>query len=145
MAGDASMDALLAQRQRLSARIRDHREERDVLLGIIKNLDEQLVRDECLLDDVDSALGRETQLRLEQSDVRLRGRRLEEVAMRVLADEKGADAEVHYRDWFELLRARGYWIGGKEPLNTFLAQINRSSDVERVGKRSGRYRLVRAA
>jgi hypothetical protein len=46
-----------------------------------------------------------------------------------------------YRDWYELLRSRGLVVSGKEPVNTFLAQINRSASVERVGRRTGRYRV----
>jgi hypothetical protein len=65
-----------------------------------------------------------------------------------LSEERGSDVEVvevHYREWFELLRSRGHLIAGKEPINTFLAQINRSTKVERVGRRTGRYRIARVA
>jgi hypothetical protein len=60
----------------------------------------------------------------------------------VLSEERGSGIEVHYREWFDLLRARGHLVGGKEPLNTFLAQINRSDAIEKVGRRSGRYKLA---
>ena len=62
--------------------------------------------------------------------------------MAVLAEERGPGAEVHYREWFELLRSRGHLVAGKEPVNTFLTQINRSDAVIRVGRRSGRYKLA---
>ncbi len=94
---------------------------------------------------IDSVLGRSPQLRLEEADLRLRGRRLEEVAIAVLADQRGPEAEVHYRDWFELLRSNGHLVAGKHPLNTFLTQINRSAAIEKVGRRTGRYRLSLAA
>ena len=81
-------------------------------------------------------------MRLEDANLRLRGRRLEEVALAVLAEERGAGIEVHYREWFDLLRERGHLVAGKAPINTFLAQINRSRSVEPVGNRSGRYRLA---
>jgi hypothetical protein len=87
-------------------------------------------------------LGREPQLRLDEAHLRLRGRRLEEVALKVLTEERGPEAEVHYREWFELLRQKGFLVAGKEPVNTFLAQINRSGAIEKVGHRSGRYRLA---
>ena len=145
MPGDASVDALLAQRRRLSSRIEEHLEEREALMVIIAGINDQLARDEHMLVEVESLLGLDTQLRLEQSDLRLRGRRFEEVATQVLAEEIGKGAEVHYRDWFALLRERGYLIGGKEPINTFLAQIGRSRAVESVGRRTGRYRLAKAA
>jgi hypothetical protein len=70
---------------------------------------------------------------------------LEQVAIDVLEAELGAGAEVHYREWFELLRSRGHLVAGKEPLNTFLSQINRSDAVERVGRRTGIYRLASLA
>lgn len=145
MQGDASFDVLIDRRARLSVRIEAHLEEREALLAMVAGIDEQLSRDEHMLGEVESLLGTDTQLRLEQADLRLRGRRLEEVATRILEEEVGQEAEVHYRDWFALLRARGYLVGGKEPINTFLAQINRSSAIEAIGRRSGRYRLARVA
>jgi hypothetical protein len=145
MQGDASFDVLVDRRARLSVRIEAHLEEREALLAMVAGIDEQLARDEHMLGEVESLLGTDTQLRLEQADLRLRGRRLEEVATRILEEEVGQEAEVHYRDWFALLRARGYLVGGKEPINTFLAQINRSSAIEAIGRRSGRYRLARVA
>jgi hypothetical protein len=47
----------------------------------------------------------------------------------------------HDRDWYALLCAAGYRAHGKEPLASFLAQINRAERVEPLGGRSGRYRL----
>ena len=46
---------------------------------------------------------------------------MEPVALRVLAEERGIEVEVHYEEWFELLRSRGYLVSGKGPLDTFLA------------------------
>jgi hypothetical protein len=109
---------------------------------IVGALQERLMEDEHLLDELDGVLGTAAQLRIESLDARLHGRRLEEVAIEVLRDTRGTGVEVHYRDWFELLRARGHRVRGKDPLGTFLAQINRSTAVERVGRRTGRYRLV---
>jgi hypothetical protein len=142
MASDVTMDALLAERQILLGRVEQQREQLESLQAIVSNLSDHLTQDERLLNDIDSVLGRVPQLCLEDSNLRLRGRRLEEVALRVLADERGPQAEVHYREWFELLRSKGHFVAGKEPLNTFLAQINRSPAVERIGRRTGRYKLV---
>lgn len=116
-----------------------------MLRVVVESLADQLSRDEYMLRDIDSALGRHPQLCLEEASLRLRGHNLERVALKVLEEERGMDAEVHYKEWFELLRARGYLVGGKEPVNTFLAQIGRSNAVESVGRRTGRYRLLRAA
>ena len=138
---DPGLDALLDQRRRLWARVEADREQLEQLRSIVADVAERLAHDERILEEIDSVLGRNPQLRLEEADLRLRGRRLEEVAVQILAADRGAGAEIHYREWYELLRSRGHLVAGKEPLNTFLAQINRSEAVERVGRRSGRYRL----
>jgi hypothetical protein len=142
MAETGSMDALLGQRKLLLARLEQEREQLQQLRGIVAALEEQTANDERMLNEIDSVLGRIPQMRLDDANIRLRGRRLEEVALEVLAEERGPGAEVHYREWFDLLRERGHLIAGKEPLNTFLAQINRSDAVERVGRRTGRYKLA---
>lgn len=139
------MEALLEERKRLIGRIQQQGEQLDAMQKIVRNLAEQLAQDERTLSDIDAVLGKEPQMRLEDGDLLLRGRRLEEVALRVLAEQRGEGVEVHYQEWFELLRSQGYLIAGKEPLNTFLTQINRSDSVERIGSRTGRYRVIRGA
>lgn len=139
------MEALLEQRQQLLGRIQQQSEQLEAMQRIVHDLGERLAQDERTLRDIDSVLGKAPQLRLEEGDLLLRGRRLEEVALRVLAEERGSEAEVHYQEWFELLREHGHLVAGKEPLNTFLTQINRSEAVERVGRRTGRYRVVQGA
>jgi hypothetical protein len=136
------MQALLEERQGLVGRIEQEQEQLERLRSIVADLADRLARDEYTLKEIDSVLGREPQLCLEDANLRLRGRRLEEIALKVLQEERGPGVEVHYREWFELLRGRGHLIAGKEPLNTFLAQINRSDAVERVGRRTGRYKLA---
>jgi hypothetical protein len=139
------MDALVGERKTLVARIEQEREQLGRMQSIVASLEERLAHDERMLGEIDSVLGRAPQLRLEDADVRLRGRRLEEVAIAVLADERGNGAEIHYREWFELIRSNGHLVAGKDPLNTFLTQINRSTSIEKVGRRTGRYRLSVAA
>jgi hypothetical protein len=139
------MDALVGERRTLIARIEQEREQLGRMQSIVSNLEERLAHDERMLGEIDSVLGRAPQLRLEDADLRLRGRRLEEVAIAVLTDERGPGVEVHYREWFELLRSSGHLVAGKNPLNTFLTQINRSRSIEKVGRRTGRYRLSAAA
>lgn len=133
------------ERRRLLSRIEQEREQLESLRAITATATERLAHDERMLSEINSVLGKNPQLRLDEADLRLRGRRLEDVALRILREERGNTTEVHYREWFELLRARGHLIAGKDPLNTFLTQINRSSAVERVGRRSGLYRLADAA
>lgn len=139
------MDTLLDEGKLLLARIERDREQLERIRSIALGLEAHLQRDERLLEEINSALGRSAQLKLDDADIRLRGRRLEGIAVQVLERKLGADAEVHYRDWFELLRDEGHLVAGKDPVNTFLSQINRSDAVEKVGRRSGRYRLNRAA
>jgi hypothetical protein len=64
---------------------------------------------------------------------------------RVLWRNFRAGDVVHYRQWFDLVVADGHRIGGKNPTATFLTQVARVQSVERVGRRSGLYRLVAAA
>jgi hypothetical protein len=61
----------------------------------------------------------------------LRGARIRETAVRVLAAHSELGAPVHYRDWFNLLTAQGFLPTGKDPLATFLTQISRSPVVRR--------------
>lgn len=70
----------------------------------------------------------------------LRGARIRETAVRVLAAHAQPDAPVHYRDWFELVTAQGFMPTGKDPLATFLTQVSRSPVVQRTTS-SGMYVL----
>jgi hypothetical protein len=72
----------------------------------------------------------------------LRGERLRAVAAEVLWRHFAAGDVVHYKQWFELVVADGYRIGGKNPTATFLTQVARVESVERLGRRSGLYKLV---
>ncbi len=145
MPEQSSLSEMLArERCALVDRIRGQREQIDRLTALAERLDEQARRDEHLLHELESALGLSDQLCLEDLDARLRGRRLQEVAVEVLAEQFGAGREIHYRDWYALLRESGYRVGGRDPLATFLAQVNRAPNVERIGRRTGRYRLQAA-
>ena len=61
----------------------------------------------------------------------LRGARIRETAVRILAARGRPDSPVHYRDWHELFVAQGFAAAGKDPLATFLTQIGRSPVVKR--------------
>src|SRR4051794_27744272 len=114
----------------LAQRIAMQREQLDRFRQISDRLEEHLARDGHLLAELDGILGTSAQLRLEALDERLRGQRLEEVAIEILRTERGPNSVVHYREWFDLLRDKGHSVSGKNPLGTFLAQINRSPAVE---------------
>ncbi|MBN8866279.1 MAG: hypothetical protein J0H98_01875 [Solirubrobacterales bacterium] len=142
----SSIDVLEEERRMIEQRIDQDAKRLAAIEVVVRSLREQLERDRRTLREIDSVLGRLPQLDLRDLDIRLRGQHLEEVALKVLAEKLGDEVEVHYRDWFALLEGQGLLVAGKEPLNTFLAQINRSPHVERIGKRTGRYRVtVKAA
>jgi hypothetical protein len=84
----------------------------------------------------------EDQLSIVQLSDQLRGERLREVATNVLWRHHRAGDIVHYKQWFDLVVADGYHIGGKNPAATFLTQVARVESVERVGRRSGLYKLI---
>lgn len=70
----------------------------------------------------------------------LRGARIREAAVRVLADSPRRTEAVHYREWYELFLAHGFVPAGANPLATFLVQLGRSPAVRRTTQ-SGVYQL----
>lgn len=73
----------------------------------------------------------------------LRGRSIVEHAI-TAAGEHGR-TELHYTEWYELLRRDGYIVAGEKPLDTFLVALTRHPRVESAGARSGVYRIVEVA
>jgi hypothetical protein len=125
----------------LKNRVTEARQRADKLRALADHLDEQASRDEHALCELEGALGIAAQLQIEQLDRELGGRRLQEIAVAVLAREIKPGQAVHYRDWYALLRAAGYRARGKDPLASFLAQVSRAERIEPIGARSGLYRL----
>jgi hypothetical protein len=70
----------------------------------------------------------------------LRGPAIRRVAIEVLRARADRPQALHYRDWFDALRAAGYAVAGKDPLAVFLTQLSRSPVVRR-GTQSGIYEL----
>jgi hypothetical protein len=137
--------SLRSEFELLSKRVVQQQEQAERLRQLADQVEEQTGRDEHLLAEMASALGLSAQLRIDDLSARLRGQRLREVAVEVLETQWGADRDIHYREWFDLVQAEGYKIGGKDPLATFLSQVHRADEVEGMGHRSGRYRLVRSS
>jgi len=133
--------ALLSEAVALTRRIEAQADQAERLRLLADRIDEQTQRERALLEQLESALGRAVQLSIDDLDGRLRGQRLLDVAITLLEEQRGRGQEIHYRDWFQLLQSHGHRVGGKDPLGTFLAQINRAEAVESIGKRTGRYRL----
>lgn len=71
--------------------------------------------------------------------------RLREVALDVLRERFAGADPIHYRVWFDALVESGYRVSGRDPLASFLTQVSRIERVEKVGNRSGLYRLRVAA
>lgn len=128
----------------LLVRVEQQREQADRLRALADQLEERTQRDEHLLEELAGALGIASQLRIEELSPRLRGQRLQEVALEVLQTNWGAHREIHYRAWYDLVVEQGHKVGGKDPVATFLAQIHRAPGVESVGRRTGRYKLATA-
>lgn len=126
----------------LLAQVVEQRERADRLRLLADQMQANAERDEHLLGELEALLGKDPQLRLEELDHRLRGQRLREVAIEVLKREVGPGRLIHYKQWYELLVASGYRVRGRDPVATFLAQVHRAEGIERVGHRSGRYRLI---
>jgi RecB family endonuclease NucS len=112
---------------------------------MLEQLEVELSSKQRLLREIEELTDRRPQLRLERLDRQLKGRRLQEVAVEVLRQRAGVDAIIHYREWFGWLRAEGYEVSGRDPLNTFLTSVGRAHGVERVGQRTGLYRLAPSA
>lgn len=142
--GEDLASSLRGEFELLAQRVRQQREQTERLRVLADHVEERTARDEHLLEEMAGVLGLSAQLRLEDLSPRLRGQRLQEVAVEVLRTSWGAEREIHYREWFDLLRSEGHKVGGKDPLATFLAQVHRAPQVESLGGRSGRFRLVDA-
>jgi hypothetical protein len=87
----------------------------------------------------------EDQLSITALTEELRGERLREIAADVLWRHFKLGDVVHYKEWLALVVAEGHRIGGKNSAATFLTQVARETTVERVGRRTGLYKLVTAA
>lgn len=135
---DAALDD---ERRALRDSIREARERADRHRALVDALEASVARDEYALAEIEELLELRPQLRIEHLDDRLRGQRLRAVAVELLACERGFGEPVHYRQWFALLRKAGHEVAGKDPLASFLAQVSRAPEVERVGERTGIYRL----
>lgn len=95
--------------------------------------------------EIGELLGVEDQLSIATLHNDLRGERLRQVAADVLWRHFTEGDVVHYKQWYDLVVAEGHQIGGKNPAATFLTQVARVETVERVGRRSGLYKLRVAA
>jgi hypothetical protein len=133
--------ALQTERGRLIASVDQLRRRVAVHRQVLDELEAQFAREESLLREIEELSDHRPQLRLERLDRQLHGRRLQEVSVEILRQERGPGEVIHYREWFSLVRSRGFEVGGKDPLQTFLTGVGRAEGIERLGGRSGLYRL----
>jgi hypothetical protein len=138
---EAFADALRDEYKTIIERVSECRERADLLRRLADQADDLAIRQERYLREIEGLLGIGPQLRFETISRALRGQRLREVAVEVLSSHLVPGEEIHYREWYELLVAAGHHVGGKDPVASFLAQVTRADEVERVAPRSGRYRL----
>jgi hypothetical protein len=124
----------------LGQRVKELRQRADELREQADELDVEAKGHERLVRELEDVLGIAAQIRLDLPQGQLGGRHLREVAIDVLRQHE-LDEPVHYTEWYELVRAAGHRIAGKDPVATFLAQISRDPNVERIGRKTGRYRL----
>jgi hypothetical protein len=139
---DLSMTkALRREYEQMLVRLARGRERAQRLRELAEQATDQVMADERLVRSLAEVLGVSPQATIHDLGGALRGQRLREVAVEVLKRHVQPGDEVHYREWFELLRSEDVVVAGRDPLATFLAQVSRSDAVEAVGGRSGRYRL----
>lgn len=147
-AAAAERERIARELARLRARERELQAELATLDGARTELERQLDVLDQFSGDPDAAppvadrprLRAVTEAQTASVGTPLRGAQIREIAVRVLADAAPPGAPVHYRDWFQLLAARGFTPAGKDPLATFLTQIGRSPLVQRSTS-SGIYAL----
>jgi hypothetical protein len=132
------------ERAQVAARVHDLRRQSEAFHTLVAEIDADLTQQERTLRHMDELLGLAPQLALEANHEELRGQRLREIAVELLRQRCGAEAEIHYLDWLALLEAEGIRVGGKSRTATFLTQIRKAGEVESVRPRSGIYRLKSA-
>jgi hypothetical protein len=133
--------ALVGQeREVIAERVEELREQSRRLHGVVDQVDAELADAARILRRIDELLGLAPQLSLDALG-EIRGRKLQEVAVEILRHEQGIGAEVHYRDWYDLVVRAGARIAGQDPIASFLTQIAKAPGVESVRPRSGIYRL----
>jgi ribosomal protein S12 methylthiotransferase accessory factor YcaO len=136
---DYAREAVESERPSVAARLKGLREQAAKMRAITEALERDVDQTARLLRQMDEMLGLAPQLSLETLDGELRGQKLQEVAVELL--RRRGRGEIHYREWFELVRAAGFQVAGKDPLAAFLTQVSRAPSVESVRPRSGLYRL----
>jgi hypothetical protein len=138
-------ETALAEREKLIARYENCRSRYEELLEEAQASAFEAERYLKTIRELGEVLDIEDQLSLTTLNDELRGERLREIAADVLWRHYKAGDVVHYKEWLALVVAEGHRIGGKNSAATFLTQVAREKTVERVGRRTGLYKLVTVA
>jgi chaperonin cofactor prefoldin len=130
-------EKLLETRQRLRGQLAD-------VEAALAEIDERAVLLERLAGPAQEQPAPTPLHRQAQSATALRGPAIRHVAVKTLVEHPARPQALHYREWYEAVRAAGYEIAGKDPLAVFLTQLSRSP-VVRKGTQNGVYELDRTA
>ncbi len=139
------LDAAKAERDLLATRLAEAHERIDHFETLASEARDEAQSLAASIRAIEEVAGLAPQMAICEISEELRGERLREVALDVLQRLSTSGDPVHYRIWFEALVESGYRVIGKDPLATFLTQVSRIDRVERIGRRSGLYRLRVAA
>jgi hypothetical protein len=131
-----------AEREQLIARYEECRERHEQRLAEAQEAALEGERFLKTIRELGELLGLEDQLSITGLTEELRGERLREVAADLVFRHFKQGESFHYKDWLALLVAEGHRVGGKNPAATFLTQVARVEGVERIGRRTGRYRIA---
>lgn len=139
------VEAAVAEREKLALRLSEAQERVDHFEKLASAARDEAASLAVSIRAIEEMVGLSPQIALCEISEELRGERLREVALEVLRRRSSSGDPIHYRVWFEALEECGYRVSGKDPLATFLTQVSRIDRVEKVGRRSGLYRLRIAA
>jgi hypothetical protein len=139
------VEAAVAEREKLGALLREAEERAAHFDALGSAARGEVASFAASIRAIEEMVGLSPQIALCELSEELRGERLREVALEVLRRQSSPGEPIHYRVWFEALAESGYRVSGKDPLATFLTQVSRIDRVEKVGRRSGLYRLRIAA
>jgi len=145
---EAERERLRAELERIEAGLADVRERERLLDRLApRAADEEIDVAVTAAAPVRAAEARDGAERLRADDEArrtvLRGPAIRETAVGLLVEAGDAEA-LHYREWYERVRAAGYAVAGKDPLAVFLTQLSRSPAL-RKSTQAGVYELDRSA
>ncbi len=105
----------------------------------LETLHEQILMLEGLATSQDTEIRPSNPGEVADESAQLTGASIRATAVPLLRSDRGS-SPIHYREWFELLVAQGFSVGGKRPDAVFLNQVVRSPLVRATSK-SGFYVL----